>query len=71
MTITLNVSLVAGSKANAFWHVGTEMARQEGFQSLMSGFTASMLREVSYSGLRLGAYEYFKDKCGCSARDST
>ncbi|EIN11785.1 mitochondrial carrier [Punctularia strigosozonata HHB-11173 SS5] len=53
---------VAGSRVNAFWHVGAEIARREGFRSLMSGFTASMLREVAYSGLRLGAYEFFKDK---------
>lgn len=38
------------------------MARKEGVGSLMNGFTASMLREVVYSGLRLGAYEFFKDK---------
>ena len=39
------------------------MARTEGVRSLMNGFTASMLREFFYSGLRLGAYEFFKDKC--------
>lgn len=39
------------------------MARSEGALSLMNGFTASMLREVVYSGLRLGSYEYFKDQC--------
>jgi len=27
----------------------------------MGGFTASMMREVVYSGLRLGSYEFFKD----------
>ncbi|KAI0081282.1 mitochondrial carrier [Panus rudis PR-1116 ss-1] len=51
-----------GAKANAFWVVGVEMARTEGVRSLMGGFTASMLREIVYSGLRLGSYEYFKDK---------
>ncbi|KAK7687123.1 hypothetical protein QCA50_009626 [Cerrena zonata] len=51
-----------GARANAFWSVGLEMARKEGVRSLMGGFTASMLREVVYSGLRLGSYEYFKDK---------
>ncbi|KZT39129.1 mitochondrial carrier [Sistotremastrum suecicum HHB10207 ss-3] len=38
------------------------MVKNEGALSLMGGFTASMMREVSYSGIRLGAYEYFKDK---------
>ena len=38
------------------------MARTEGVRSMMNGFTASMLREVFYSGLRLGGYEFFKDK---------
>ncbi|KAI0060816.1 mitochondrial carrier [Artomyces pyxidatus] len=50
-----------GAKANAFWTVGMQMARSEGVMSLMNGFTASMLREVTYSGLRMGTYEYFKD----------
>ncbi|KAI0344580.1 mitochondrial carrier [Trametopsis cervina] len=53
---------IPGAKRNAFWSVGAEMARTEGIRSLLSGFTASMLREIVYSGLRLGAYEYFKDK---------
>ncbi|OCH88282.1 mitochondrial carrier [Obba rivulosa] len=50
-----------GSRANAFWSVGVEMARVEGVRSLLNGFSASMLREVVYSGLRLGSYEFFKD----------
>ncbi|OBZ67198.1 Mitochondrial substrate carrier family protein ucpB [Grifola frondosa] len=51
-----------GARANAFWSVGIEMARTEGILSLMNGFSASMWREVVYSGLRLGSYEYFKDR---------
>ena len=38
------------------------MARTEGIRSLAGGVTASMLREVVYSGIRMGTYEYFKDK---------
>ena len=38
------------------------MARKEGMLSLGGGMSASMLREVVYSGLRLGTYELFKDK---------
>ncbi|KAH9832315.1 mitochondrial carrier [Rhodofomes roseus] len=50
-----------GARSNAFWTVGVEMARTEGVLSLMKGFSASMLRELAYSGMRLGSYEYFKD----------
>ncbi|KAI9059143.1 mitochondrial carrier [Trametes sanguinea] len=51
-----------GAQGNAFWSVGVEMARKEGVKSLMGGLSASMLREVVYSGIRMGTYEYFKDK---------
>ncbi|TFY65135.1 hypothetical protein EVG20_g5697 [Dentipellis fragilis] len=50
-----------GARAHTFWAVGAQMARTEGARSLMNGFTASMLREVSYSGIRMGTYEFFKD----------
>ncbi|KAI9428439.1 hypothetical protein H4582DRAFT_720060 [Lactarius indigo] len=49
-----------GAKASAFWSVGLQMARNEGAISLMNGLTASMLRELTYSGIRMGTYEYFK-----------
>ena len=52
---------VAGTGANAFWTIGTEMVHSEGVLSLTHGFTASMMREFVYSGTRLGAYEFFKD----------
>ncbi|KAI0666638.1 mitochondrial carrier [Trametes maxima] len=51
-----------GARANAFWSVGVEMARTEGVLSLMGGLSASMLRELVYSGIRMGTYECFKDK---------
>lgn len=51
-----------GGRANAFWSVGVEMARTEGIRSLAGGISASMLREVVYSGIRMGTYELFKDK---------
>ncbi|KAI0743363.1 hypothetical protein C8Q80DRAFT_1106739 [Daedaleopsis nitida] len=51
-----------GARANAFWTVGVEMARTEGIRSLAGGVSASLLRELVYSGLRMGTYEYFKDK---------
>ncbi|KAM5543268.1 hypothetical protein V8D89_003142 [Ganoderma adspersum] len=51
-----------GGGGNAFWSVGVEMARTEGIRSLAGGISASMLREVVYSGIRMGTYELFKDK---------
>lgn len=50
-------------KANAFWTVGIRMAQTEGAKSLMNGLSASMMREIVYSGIRLGTYELFKDAC--------
>lgn len=50
-----------GQGANAFWAVGTGMVRSEGPLSLTNGFAASMMRELVYSGFRLGTYEFFKD----------
>jgi hypothetical protein len=57
-----NGGAASGASSNTFWSIGLEMSRNEGIKSMMNGFTASMLREVVYSGIRLGSYEYFKDK---------
>lgn len=38
------------------------MVRNEGVFSLAGGFGASMIREFVYSGMRMGTYEFFKDK---------
>lgn len=54
-------SPVPGQTANAFWAVGSQMVRSEGIKALAHGFTASMMREFTYSGMRLGTYEFFKD----------
>ena len=51
-----------GAHAESFWAVGLEMARTECVQSLAGGASASVLREIVYSGIRMGTYEYFKDK---------
>lgn len=59
---------IPGAKHNAFWAIGAEMVRTEGPLSLMKGFTASMIREIVYSGLRLGAYELFKDKLHAASK---
>ncbi len=47
-------------KAN-FWSLGREMARREGVLALWSGVTASCLRELSYSTVRMGGYEPAKE----------
>ena len=56
-----------GAGGNSFWSVGVQMARTEGIRSLAGGISASMLREVVYSGIRMGTYELFKDKCASIA----
>ena len=43
------------------WSVTARMLRTEGFMSLMNGTSASILREGTYSTIRLGTYEMFKD----------
>lgn len=59
-----------GARSNAFWTVGVKMARTEGVLSLMKRFSASMLRELTYSGMRLGSYEHFKDVYVALVRDA-
>ena len=54
--------IAPGAQGSAFWSVGVEMARKEGIMSLMGGLSASMVRELVYSGIRLGTYDFFKDK---------
>lgn len=61
-----SVIVAPGARGNSFWSVGVEMARTEGIRSLAGGMSASMLREVVYSGIRMGTYELFKDKCAPS-----
>jgi len=51
-----------GATHNAFWAIGSGMVRNEGVLSLTGGFGASMIREFVYSGMRMGTYEFFKDK---------
>lgn len=51
-----------GATHNAFWAIGKGMVRTEGVLSLTGGFGASMIREFVYSGMRIGTYEFFKDK---------
>ena len=46
------------AKSSTFW--GTtliRMIREEGVLSIYKGLSASMMREMSYSGIRFGAYD--------------
>ncbi|KAF8313201.1 mitochondrial carrier [Clavulina sp. PMI_390] len=49
------------ARASSVWAVGRSMVRNEGLYSLMIGTSASVAREGSYSLIRLGTYEMFKD----------
>lgn len=44
-----------------FWTVGKAMAKTEGFKSFFNGVTATCLRESTYSSIRMGTYETFRD----------
>lgn len=55
--------LVDKSRAN-FVGVAGEMIRKEGIKALWNGVTASCLRELTYSTVRFGLYETFKDFYG-------
>lgn len=52
--------LVDKSRAN-FVGITRDMIRKEGVRSLWNGVTASCLRELTYSTVRFGLYETFKD----------
>lgn len=60
--IYVSVEVQPGATHNAFWSIGSQMVRNEGVMSLSGGFGASMIREFVYSGMRMGTYEFFKDK---------
>eukprot|EP01116_Phalansterium_solitarium_P020510 TRINITY_DN6084_c0_g1_i1.p1 TRINITY_DN6084_c0_g1~~TRINITY_DN6084_c0_g1_i1.p1 ORF type:complete len:326 (+),score=43.30 TRINITY_DN6084_c0_g1_i1:131-979(+) len=61
-------SLYAASPYNGFSHAFVKIFREEGyFRGLQKGFTASMIREISYSSLRLGLYDYVKSAIAGSA----
>lgn len=52
--------LVDKTRAN-FVGITSDMIRKEGLRSLWNGVTASCLRELTYSTVRFGLYESFKD----------
>lgn len=45
----------------SIWAVARRMVQKEGIMSLMKGTSASTAREGTYSTIRLGTYELFKD----------
>lgn len=59
--IKVRQQLVKDKRRANFFSVGREMVRSEGFRSLYNGVTASCLRELTYSTVRFGLYETFKD----------
>lgn len=42
------------------------VVKNEGFLALYKGLSASMLRQITYSTVRFGAYEYFKELSGAT-----
>lgn len=52
--------MIDKARAN-FVGVASEMVRKEGIKALWNGVTASCLRELTYSTVRFGLYETFKD----------
>lgn len=48
-------------KRSNFISITSDMVRKEGLKSLWNGVTASCLRELTYSTVRFGLYESFKD----------
>ena len=51
-----------GSERLSTWGVIRSSITLSGFRSLYAGLSASLLRQMSYSLVRLGAYEKFKAK---------
>lgn len=48
------------SRSSRFTHVLVNMVRNEGILSMYKGLSASIIREATYSGLRMGLYDITK-----------
>ncbi|PWN91677.1 mitochondrial carrier [Acaromyces ingoldii] len=59
--IKVRQQLAVDRSRASFWSVAASMARNEGVRSWWNGVTASCLREASYSTIRMGSYESFKE----------
>ena len=54
-------SLYAHARYHGAWHAIRSIYREQGYaRGLMKGITASMLREASYSSIRMGLYDSIK-----------
>ena len=62
---------VAGSKKPSTLYVIKTSIAKHGIASLYTGLTASLLRQMSYSLVRLGAYEEFKSRLSKNGHPST
>ncbi len=60
-----------GRQYNGFVDCMAKIVRQEGFRGLYKGLVASIMREIGYSGIRLGAYEHVKEALGGTDRRNT
>lgn len=57
----IKVRLQTQSQYTGFINTGLRIYRDEGYnRGLMRGITASMMREASYSSIRMGLYDYIK-----------
>lgn len=61
---------VAGAKHSAFSVIRTSVS-ELGFRSLYTGLTASLMRQMSYSLVRLGSYEEMKSQIAKRHRPTT
>lgn len=43
------------------WATAKGIVRQQGILGLYNGLSASALRQATYTGVRLGAFQYFTD----------
>eukprot|EP01117_Protostelium_nocturnum_P008604 TRINITY_DN3087_c0_g1_i1.p1 TRINITY_DN3087_c0_g1~~TRINITY_DN3087_c0_g1_i1.p1 ORF type:complete len:364 (-),score=76.74 TRINITY_DN3087_c0_g1_i1:13-1104(-) len=58
---TSSGKLYENQKYRGFAHAGKTILKEEGyFKGLMRGITPSMMREASYSSIRMGLYDFFK-----------
>lgn len=64
-------TLEAGSKRPSTVSIVRASIVQSGFRSLYTGLTASLMRQMSYSLVRLGSYEEMKSRMSREGPPST
>ena len=67
---TLAKSLTGTARASTFTVIRLSIA-ESGFRSLYTGLSASLLRQMSYSMVRLGSYEEMKRRLAEAGTSST